>query len=111
MVDQLKSDDRLSVITFESNVHRLTELSALTPENKKKAKAAIQGMRATGGTNLSGGLLDGLQVLADRQTKNAVASCFLFTDGYDLPFLESLPLSVFVAIGSASACLRSESYV
>lgn len=106
MVDQLKADDRLCIVSFESNVRRLTQLSALTEANKKVAKAAITGtsghsltrqhfstssrlfsltfvlgMHAGGGTNLSGGLLEGLQVLADRQQKNAVASCFLFTDG------------------------------
>ena len=41
MVDQLKADDRLCIITFQSTVHRVLPLSALTEENKKKAKTLL----------------------------------------------------------------------
>lgn len=50
--------------------------------NKKSAETKIEEIQSGSATNLSGGLLQGLRIILDREgTKNDVASVLLFTDG------------------------------
>ena len=80
MVQQLRSSDKLCIITFDHEVRRLqatkllqllhclqvkTELplTAMTTSGKLLAEKAIEGVRERGHTNLSGGLLAALEAL------------------------------------------------
>ena len=72
----------MSVVTYDSNVYLDFGLMKMSKENKKVCLDKIQQIRDQSATNLSGGLLKGLDQIASRTgSKNDVASVLLFTDG------------------------------
>lgn len=83
MRDELKDHDRMSVITFEGYATRIHGLLKMTPTNKGRTEAHINGMRPGGGTRILTGLQEALQVLQSRQSRNPISSVFLLTDGQD----------------------------
>jgi hypothetical protein len=82
MVDQLKKTDRITIITFDSDVEVLIKMLYTTPENKERVKTAIRSIRAGSQTNLSGGLFEALQIFRKRTEVLDVSSVLVFTDGY-----------------------------
>ncbi len=88
----VKSTDRLSVITYDTNVYVDFRLLTMTKENKSKCSQLVKNIRSGSSTNLSGGLMKGLSQIIHRDAnKNEVASVLLFTDGLanagELPLL------------------------
>lgn len=84
LIDQLKSEDRLAIITFHSVVNVELSLTELAESGKTLAKKITSGLGPLGGTFLSGGLLSGLDLLLERSSskrKNEVASMLFLTDG------------------------------
>lgn len=82
MVEHLKAEDRLCLVSYESSVRTDLPLTKMDKAGKDLARLALAQIRASGGTNLSGGLLAGLQVLKNRgEGKNEVSSVLLMTDG------------------------------
>jgi hypothetical protein len=78
MVTSLRSDDQLILVTFSDYTITMNDLIA---NGKEAAYNIINGIRADGGTNLCGGLLEGVQQIYKRERVNKVASVLLFTDG------------------------------
>ena len=79
----LRPQDRLALVTYDDAVERPLELTAMTESGKEKVVAAINALTDRGCTNLSGGLLEGLDCIAERRgPKNEVASVLLLTDGH-----------------------------
>ena len=69
-------------MTYDTNVHLDFGLMKMSKENKELCLDKIQQIRDGSTTNLSGGLLKGLDQIASRTgEKNDVASVLLFTDG------------------------------
>ena len=62
MVDQLRSDDKLALVTFDHEVSVEFELTAMNEGGKDKARKIIESIVERGHTNLSGGLLAGLNI-------------------------------------------------
>ena len=62
MVDQLRVEDRLALVTFDHDVSIEFELTAMSEGGKEKAKKIIESICERGHTNLSGGLLAGLNI-------------------------------------------------
>lgn len=83
MRDELKDNDRMSVITFERRATRVHGLLKMTSANKERTEAYINQLRPGGGTRILTGLHEAHQVLQSRQTKNPISSVFLLTDGID----------------------------
>lgn len=83
MRDELKENDRMSVITFERSAERIHGLLKMTPANKGRTEAYINQLRCGGGTRILAGLQEAHQVLQTRHTKNPISSVFLLTDGID----------------------------
>jgi Mg-chelatase subunit ChlD len=81
MVDQLKPMDKCSIVTFDSSINVPLQLMNMDDLNKKKATEVIKKQSAGSCTNLSGGLLKGLEVMRDRKNPSDVTSILLFTDG------------------------------
>lgn len=69
LVQQMSSQDRLGVVSFDDQVIVNFPLRPMNHENKKVVEAAISGISAGGGTNLSGGLFKGI----DQLQQSAVA--------------------------------------
>lgn len=80
MIQQLKSHDSLGIVAYDSSVDVLLPLTQMDAAGKMHAKLAIEKMTTRGQTNLSGGLLQGLNMLRTHQG-NDVCAVLLFTDG------------------------------
>ena len=99
----LQAQDKLGIVVFDHDVQIVLPLTSMDQEGRLKAKAAIDAVCVGGTTNLSGGLMQGLQMLcqsdeAAREQANdaadgeaavvvgsedggATRSLLLFTDG------------------------------
>ena len=66
----LKSEDRLSLIVFDSASTRLFPLIHPTGINLHKIKTEIAAITATGGTNIKAGMSMAIRVIRERMFKN-----------------------------------------
>ena len=75
--------DRLSVVTYDTNVYLDFGLKNMNKDNKYDALQKIQNISDGSDTNLCEGLMKGLCQIIDRpaEKKNEVAYVLLFTDG------------------------------
>jgi len=79
---QLLPQDRLCIVTYDNHVRTELALTNMDPKGKESAKAAVAAIRPGGSTNLSGGLLRGIEEIAARtEGAERPASVLLFTDG------------------------------
>ena len=86
----LTGNDRVSLVTFDSNVKCDLPLEYMTKEGRAKAEAIVKGLQPGATTNLSGGALKAIDVLdasspvtsgkADDQ-ESRTRACMIFTDG------------------------------
>ncbi|KAL6653065.1 hypothetical protein ACP70R_011990 [Stipagrostis hirtigluma subsp. patula] len=83
VVDNLGPADRLSVVSFSDDAHRVIRLARMTDDGKASAKRAVESLSAGGLTNITSGLRVASQVLAGRHHRNAVTSVILLSDGQD----------------------------
>jgi len=83
LVRGVKSKDRIALVEFNTNFKVLLDLTRMDIEGKEKAKTIVKGLRAVGGTHLSGGLLEGMKMVKRQRGNNwsEVCSILLFTDG------------------------------
>jgi len=83
LVRGVNSKDRLALIEFNSLCHVLLNFTSMDDKGKRKAKDIINKLGSWGGTYLSGGILEGLKMVKNRDpaTSNEVCSILLFTDG------------------------------
>lgn len=77
LVERLRPQDQLALVTFETSVELLTPLG---PVDQKEILARIASIQATGTTNLSGGWLKGLEQLR-AATGEGQRRILLLTDG------------------------------
>ncbi|GMI86997.1 hypothetical protein like AT2G38970 [Hibiscus trionum] len=83
VIQNLGSDDRLSVIAFSSTARRLLPLRRMSDLGRQQALQAVDSLVAHGGTNIAEGLRKGAKVMEDRTEKNPVASIIVLSDGQD----------------------------
>ena len=82
ILDQLTPRDSLGIVKFGSDVETVLDLSLMDEIGKLKAKNALDNIRASGCTNLSGGLLEGLSMIQKSLIKTPKRhTLMLFTDG------------------------------
>jgi len=80
MIQQLKKSDLFSLVTYDEQVTLELPLQHMANLQKVEANRIIEGVREGSTTNLSGGLLTGIQQFKGK-SENNVSSIFLFTDG------------------------------
>jgi Mg-chelatase subunit ChlD len=83
MVGQLKDGDRLSLVTFGDDASLVFSLTSMDETGKTKALDDIRKLSVDGWTHLSGGVMMGLDQIAnrDKASENSVSSVLVFTDG------------------------------
>ncbi|GJN38419.1 hypothetical protein PR202_gb27456 [Eleusine coracana subsp. coracana] len=85
VIEKLSPDDRLSVITFSSSVDlRHKKLTPMRPSEKDFLKKEVNNLNVGGGTNIRGGLQAGIEILKERNKREAdgrTACIFLMSDG------------------------------
>lgn len=62
-IDALEPRDAFSLVTYSTRAELVVPLAPATPEHKARARAVIERMRASGGTNISDGLETGADSL------------------------------------------------
>ena len=79
---QLQSRDRFAIVAYDERVEEVVPLSHVEAANHLTSRAKIDQIQAGSSTNLSGGLIKGMNIMNERELKKAdVASILLFTDG------------------------------
>jgi len=73
--------DRLGIVAFNDESQIVLPLTLMNIEGKARANTAINSLRASGGTNLSAGLFQGLDLVKKRKHARPVTSVLLLTDG------------------------------
>jgi len=82
----LSTSDRVGIVSFSSDAHADLSLTSMDSAGLARAKKVVDSLQAGGGTNLSGGLLQGLQMIVDTAGAGETAATatrvvLLFTDG------------------------------
>lgn len=82
LIDHLKPDDYLGIVSFSSSSHVIAPLSRLTPAKKDELRKLVAELRAAGGTNFAGGMLQGIEQLKDADLgSHHIHRVIMFTDG------------------------------
>ncbi|HEU5199783.1 MAG TPA: VWA domain-containing protein [Ktedonobacterales bacterium] len=79
LVDTLTPADYLSVVSFKGRADVIVPAQPVV--DKAAIKAAVEGMRAWGGTKMSEGLRGGLQELSKQMRPDVVSRMVVLTDG------------------------------
>lgn len=79
LVQHLGADDRLGVVTYDERVR--VELSPRPVVHKDLIRHTIEGIRSGGTTNLSGGWLQGCQLVAEGLAEGQMNRVLLLSDG------------------------------
>ncbi|CAN8255092.1 unnamed protein product [Cochlearia groenlandica] len=83
VIQNLGEKDRLSVVSFSGEAHRVFPLRLMTETGKQDAIQAVKSLVAGGRTNIADGLKIGSRVIEDRRMKNPVSGMMLLSDGKD----------------------------
>jgi hypothetical protein len=78
LLDALKDGDSLTLVSYESTAHVLARATVLDAGTRPTLRAAVDGLRADGGTNLEAALT----ALRDVATATPVDGVFILTDGH-----------------------------
>jgi Ca-activated chloride channel homolog len=81
LVDNLSADDRFALVSYSNRVIDHTGLLAANQNNKLKFRQEIQKIIAAGGTNLGGGLGQGIKLAAQAAGKGNLRKVVLVSDG------------------------------
>lgn len=83
LLDELGEGDRLSLVAFNSRGRVALPLRVMHAAGKEAARAAIDGLRAEGGTSIRAALTIAEGVLAASRPAGSVTACLLLSDGQD----------------------------
>ncbi|GMH34402.1 hypothetical protein BSKO_02236 [Bryopsis sp. KO-2023] len=82
LVDQLQEGDSIGIVSYASEVSEDVPLTPVTGASKESIQRSIDNIRASGSTNLSGGLFKGVQQQKTGDIpQRSVKSVIMLTDG------------------------------
>jgi len=82
IVNNLNPGDYFSLVQYNSTVNVDEPLKPIKEGSAKKLEKLIDNLRAGGGTDLCGGLVEGVQVAVSSKSENKVSAVLLLTDGH-----------------------------
>jgi hypothetical protein len=77
----LDEGDRLGIVTFSRDSHKLLPLTIMTDENKDMVRERINCMQPDGMTNMWHGIINGLELFDSAAHTRRVPALMLLTDG------------------------------
>lgn len=83
LLSLLTTADRISLITFNSNVSLLTDFKSVTSKTMPLLTEIIDSLETHGGTNIDSGLTEAMRQIRQRKFRNTIVSMFLLSDGMD----------------------------
>ena len=81
LLDMLTDKDRISLVSYASNVQLLAPSAPATPEHKQWVAQRLRALSAQGSTALHSGWLHGAQTLAPHVSDYAISRVLLLSDG------------------------------
>jgi len=81
VLKNMDNSDSLSIVTYDTNVKTLFDYTKMDKAGKAMATDMINDIISGDSTNLSGGLLQGMELALKRKNPNDISSVLLFTDG------------------------------
>jgi Ca-activated chloride channel family protein len=81
LLSNLSAKDRFAMVTYSEGVQIASGLINVTKDNREHLVAAVNGVRAGGGTNLGAGLQAGINMLRTPYRSNNAARVILISDG------------------------------
>ena len=81
LVEQLAPEDRFALVTYAQGAERTIALESPSAAKRTRWLAAVNAIPARGGTNLSGGLDVGLQVVESARAAGRAPRVILISDG------------------------------
>ncbi|KAM0830591.1 hypothetical protein ACQ4PT_066094 [Festuca glaucescens] len=90
VIDNLGPNDRLSIVLFDSDAHRLMELTYMSDRGQADARLKINELVDGRATNIGDGLQEGAQILRGRELEEGdsrVGCIMLLTDSNDMSIL------------------------
>lgn len=81
LIDCLTPQDRLALITYSNKVKEISPLIQMNDLNRKRLKRLVREVSVGGGTNLGGGLQQGINVLARTTSNGNQRKMILISDG------------------------------
>lgn len=82
MIDHLKADDYLGIVSFDTDVHDIAKPTQLVNGKKDELRKLVNNLRARGSTNFAGGMLRAIDLLKDADIgANYLQRVVMFTDG------------------------------
>ena len=81
LIGRLTTKDRLALISYSNDVRTDVGLIPVNGANRNRLIDAVNGVQAAGGTNLGGGLQQGIDLLSDRAAVGRQRKLILISDG------------------------------
>jgi len=81
LVDRLTARDRLALVTYSNGVQTVSPLISMDDDHRRQVKAAVQKIYSGGGTNLGGGLQQGIATLMQTPAAGRQRKVILISDG------------------------------
>jgi len=81
LLDHLRPDDRLALVTYSNGVQTSSPLMSMTNANRRQVAAIVNQIRAGGGTHLSAGLQRGINCLLNASGGGRQRKVILISDG------------------------------
>ena len=81
LLDHLVPGDHAALVSFDSDVHRLSPLVEITERKRADLRHLVKGLREGSSTNLAGGLVEGLRVARENAPTGLRTRVVLLTDG------------------------------
>ncbi len=81
VINQLRPSDRFTIVTFESEVSVWKNQPVSVAEFRDQGVEYAMTLRADGGTNFTGGMSRGIQILKDNRNLDYVQLLVILTDG------------------------------
>lgn len=98
LIERLTDNDRLAVVAYSDGVQTVWPLTHMTDTHREQAAAAVQKVFTGGGTNLGGGLAQGIATLMQAPAREHQRKLILISDG-----LANQGTTDPVALGSMAA--------
>lgn len=81
LIDRMTPKDRLALVTYANGVETVSALMAMDGSNRSKVKQAVDQVFAGGGTDLGGGLEEGIATLLRSPANGRQRRLILISDG------------------------------
>lgn len=81
LIERLTGNDRLAVVAYSNGVSTVWPLTSMTDTHRNQAAAAVQQVFTGGGTNLGGGLSEGIFALMQAPARERQRKLILISDG------------------------------